>query len=113
LKQEVKIMPMETEKRTQVEFWTQQMAVDPAEAALELRMEITSATVLAALFFVFGVCTLLGIFKVPDEHRVFWTWAEIITSALLFGIMAWAISLVAKKRVNLREMEARIAKESG
>ena len=45
------MMETETEKRTDVAFWTQQMACDPAEAALELRMEITSATVLAALFF--------------------------------------------------------------
>ena len=104
---------MATEERTEAAFWTQQMAVDPAEAALELRMEITSSTVLAALFFVFAVCTLLGIFKLPDEHRVFWIWAEIITSALLFAIMAWAISLVAKKRANLREMEAQIGKKSG
>jgi len=104
---------MATEERTEAAFWTQQMAVDPAEAALELRMEITSVTVLAALFFVFGVCTLLGMLELPDEHRVFWAWAEIITSALLFGIMAWAISLVARKKANLREMEARIGKRSG
>lgn len=104
---------MATEERTEAAFWTQQMAVDPAEAALELRMEITSVTVLAALFFVFGVCTLLGLLELPDEHRVFWAWAEIITSALLFGIMAWAISLVVRKKANLRQMEARIGKRSG
>jgi len=104
---------MATEERTEAAFWTQQMAVDPAEAALELRMEITSVTVLAVLFFVFGVCTLLGMLELPDEHRVFWAWAEIIASALLFGIMAWAISLVARKKANLREMEARIGKRSG
>lgn len=104
---------MATEERTEAAFWTQQMAVDPAEAALELRMEITSVTVLAALFFVFGVCTLLGMLELPDEHRVFWAWAEIITSALLFGIMAWAISLVVRKKANLRQMEARIGKRSG
>lgn len=104
---------MATEERTEAAFWTQQMAVDPAEAALELRMEITSVTVLAALFFVFGVCTLLGLLELPDEHRVFWVWAEIITSALLFGIMAWAISLVVRKKANLRQMEARIGKRSG
>jgi len=104
---------MATEERTEAAFWTQQMAVDPAEAALELRMEITSVTVLAALFFVFGVCTLLGLLELPDEHRVFWAWAEIIASALLFGIMAWAISLVARKKANLRQMEARIGKRSG
>lgn len=104
---------MATEERTEAAFWTQQMAVDPAEAALELRMEITSVTVLAALFFVFGVCTLLGLLELPDEHRVFWAWAEIITSALLFGIMAWAISLVVRRKANLRQMEARIGKRSG
>lgn len=104
---------MATEERTEAAFWTQQMAVDPAEAALELRMEITSVTVLAVLFFVFGVCTLLGLLELPDEHRVFWAWAEIITSALLFGIMAWAISLVVRKKANLRQMEARIGKRSG
>jgi hypothetical protein len=102
---------MATEERTEAAFWTHQMAVDPAEAALELRMEITSSTVLAALFFVFALCTLLGIFKLPDEHWLFWIWAEIITSALLFGIMAWQISLVVKKKANLREMEAQIGKE--
>jgi cytosine/uracil/thiamine/allantoin permease len=104
---------MATEERTEVAFWTQQMAVDPAEAALELRMEITSTTVLVVLFFVFGVCTLLGLLELPDEHRVFWAWAEIITSAMLFGIMGWAISLVAKRKGNLREMEAQIEKKSG
>lgn len=97
---------MATEQRTEAAFWTQQMAVDPAEAALELRMEITSCTVLAALFFIFGVCTLLGIFKLPDEHLLFWLWAEIITAALLFGIMAWQISLVVKKKASLRQMRA-------
>ncbi len=104
---------MATEERTQAAFWTQQMAVDPADAVLELRMEITSATVLAALFSVFGVCTLLGMFKLPDEHRVFWMWAEIITAALLFGIMAWQITVVVMKKANLREMEAQTGKESG
>ena len=104
---------MGIEERTEAAFWTHQMAVDPAEAALELRMEITSSTVLAVLFFVFALCTLLCIFKLPDEHRLFWIWAEIITSALLFAIMAWQVSLVAKKRANLREMEAQIEKKSG
>jgi hypothetical protein len=104
---------MATEERTKAAFWTQQMAVDPAEAALELRMEITSATVLAALFFVFGVCTLLGILELPEEHRLFWIWAEIITAVLLFAIMAWSISQVVKKRANLREMQAHLGNESG
>jgi cytosine/uracil/thiamine/allantoin permease len=102
---------MAIEERTEAAFWTHQMAVDPAEAALELRMEITSSTVLAALFFVFALCTLLGIFELPDEHRLFWIWAEIITSALLLGIMAWLISVVVKKKANLREMEAHVGKE--
>ena len=84
------------------------MACDPAEAALELRMEITSASVLAALFFVFAVCTLLGLFELPDEQRLFWTWTEIITSAILFGIMGWVISLVMKRKASLRQMEAQI-----
>ena len=100
------------EQRTEAAFWNQQMAVDPAEAALELRMEITSGTVLAVLFFVFGVCTLLGLLELPDEHKVFWTWAEIITSLLLFGIMGWAISLVRGRKANLREMEAQRKKET-
>jgi hypothetical protein len=103
-------MAIENEERTQVEFWSTQMAVDPAEAALELRMEITSGTVLAVLFFVFGACTLLGLLELPDEHRAFWTWAEIITSFLLFCIMGWAISLVAKRKANLREMGLKLKK---
>jgi len=102
------MMETETEKRTEVAFWTQQMACDPAEAALELRMEITSATVLAALFFIFGTCTLLGLLELPDEHRLFWTGAEIITSACLFAIMGWAISLVMRRKGSLREMESRM-----
>ena len=102
---------MAMEERTEAAFWMHQTAVDPAEAALELRMEITSATVLAALFAVFALCTLLGLFVLPEDHKVFWTWAEIIVSALLFGVMGWAIALVSKKKANLRKMEAQLAKK--
>ena len=95
-------------ERTEVEFWTQQDACDPAEAALELRMEMTSAKVMAALFCIFGTCTLLGLIKLPDEHRLFWTLAELITSAALYGIMAWALYLVRQRKSSLREMEAQM-----
>lgn len=96
-------------ERTEVEFWTQQDACNPAEAALEARMEMTSAKVMAALFCIFGTCTLLGLLELPDEHRLFWTLAELITSAALYGIMAWAIYLVRQKKASLREMEALLA----
>lgn len=105
-------MATELEQRTEVEFWSQQTACDPAEAALELRMEITSGAVLAALFFIFGACTLLGLLQLPEEHRLFWTWAEIIVSILLFGITAGAIAMVSKKRASLREMEAQLPKKT-
>jgi len=97
---------MGAEERTEAAFWTEQTAVDPAEAALELRMEITSGIVLAALFGVFAVCTLLGLFVLPEDNKVFWAWTEVIVSALLFGIMGSAIALVSKRKANLREMEA-------
>lgn len=99
------------EERTEAAFWTQQTAVDPAEASLELRMEITSGAVLAALFGVFGLCTLLGLLVLPEDHKVFWTWAEIVVSALLFGIMAVTIAFLSKKKCHLRELEARSAKK--
>jgi hypothetical protein len=101
------------EERTSVEFWAEENACDPAEASLELRMEITSAKVLATLFFIFGICTLLGLLDLPAEHRVFWIWAELITACALFSIMAWAILLVSRKGANLREMRARIPDRSG
>lgn len=101
-------METATEGRTEAAFWNQQMAIDPAEATLELRMEITSATVLAVLFFIFGACTLLGLLELPDEDRLFWIWAEIITSASLFAIMVWAISLVLRRKGSLREMESQV-----
>jgi len=103
---------MAEEKRTEAAFWMHQTAIDPAEAALELRMEITSATVLAALFGVFALCCLLGLLQLPGDHRTFWIWAEIIVSAILFGIMAWAIALVSRRKARLREMEAQLAKKS-
>jgi hypothetical protein len=68
--------------------------------------------VLAALFGVFGLCTLLGLLALPEDNRLFWTWVEIIVSALLFGIMGWAISFVSKRKGNLREMEAKLGKKS-
>ena len=102
---------MAMEEKTEAAFWTQQTACDPAEAALELRMEITSAKVLAALFGVFGLCTLLGLFVLPEDNKVFWTWTEIIVSALLFGIMGWTMSMVSRRKTSLREMEARLAKK--
>ena len=103
---------MAMEEKTEAAFWTQQTACDPAEAALELRMEITSASVLTALFGVFGLCTLLGLLALPEDHRTFWAWTEVIVSAVLFGIMGWAIALVSKRKSNLREMEAQLAKKS-
>ena len=103
---------MASEERTEAAFWMQQSACNPAEAALELRMEITSASVLAALFGVFGLCTLVGLLALPEDHKLFWTWVEIIVSALLFGIMGWAIFLVSKRKGNLREMEAQLGKKS-
>jgi hypothetical protein len=102
---------MAMEEKTEAAFWTQQTACDPAEAALELRMEITSASVLAALFGVFALCTLAGIFVLPQDHTTFWAWVEVIVSALLFGIMGWAIALVSKRKSSLREMEARLNKK--
>jgi|GEM_PF-2600735 hypothetical protein len=103
---------MSVEEKSEAAFWMQQMAVDPAEAALELRMEITSASVLAALFGVFGLCTLAGLTVLPEDHTTFWAWTEVVVSALLFAVMGWALFLVSKKKANLREMEAQIAKKS-
>jgi hypothetical protein len=103
---------MAAEERTEAAFWMQKTACDPAEAALELRMEITSASVLAALFGVFALCTLLGLFQLPEDNKAFWTGTEIIVSALLFGVMGWAIVLASKRKANLREMEAQLAKKS-
>ncbi|MDH7500672.1 MAG: hypothetical protein QHH30_09865 [candidate division NC10 bacterium] len=96
---------MAMEEKTEAAFWTQQTACDPAEAALELRMEITSATVLAALFAVFGLCTLMGLFVLPQDHTTFWAWTEVIVSAVLFGIMGWALRMVSQRKAKLREME--------
>lgn len=99
---------MAAEERTEIAFWTQQTVCDPAEAALELRMEVTSGLVLVFLFLVFTICTLAALFFLPEEYKAFYAWSEVITAILLLGtaIMTWVY--VSKKKANLREMEKRI-----
>ena len=101
----------EIEKREEVEFWTMKTACDPAEAALELRMEVTSGLVLVFLFLVFTICCIAGLFFLPQEDRSFYTWAEIITAIFLLGIMIVTWVYVSKKKGNLRAMEAQLAKK--
>jgi hypothetical protein len=101
----------ETEKREEVEFWTMKTACDPAEAALELRMEVTSGLVLVFLFLVFTVCCLAALFFLPTENKTFYAWAEVITAIFLLGITAATWVHVTKKKRNLREMEAHLTKK--
>jgi hypothetical protein len=101
----------ETEQREEVEFWTQKTACDPAEAALELRMEVTSGLVLVFLFLVFALCCIAGLFFLPQEDKAFYTWAEVITALWLLGVMMATWVYVSKKKGNLRQMEAQLAKK--
>ncbi len=101
----------ETEQREEVEFWNAKTACDPAEAALELRMEVTSGLVLVFLFLVFIICCIAGLFFLPQEDRGFYAWAEVITAAFLFGVMILTWIYATKKKRSLREMEAQLAKK--
>ncbi len=101
----------ETEQREEVEFWNVKTACDPAEAALELRMEVTSGLVLVFLFLVFTICCIAGLFFLPQEDRAFYAWAEVITAAFLFGVMVVTWFYTKKKKSSLREMEAQAAKK--
>ena len=101
----------ETEGREAVEFWTLQTACDPAEAALELRMEVTSGTVLVFLFLVFAIACIAGLFFLPQEDKSFYAWSEVITAVFLLGIMMVTWIYVSKKKGNLREMEAQLVKK--
>ena len=102
---------MAAEERTEVVFWTQQDACDPAEAALELRMEVTSGLVLVFLFVVFTISCIASLFFLPQEDKSFYAWAEVITAVLLAGIVIVTWVYVSKKKGNLREMEAHLAKQ--
>ncbi len=101
----------ETEQREEVEFWTMKTACDPAEAALELRMEVTSGMVLVFLFLVFTISCIAALFFLPQEDKSFYAWAEVITAIFLLGIMIVTWVYVSKKKGNLREMEAQLAKK--
>jgi len=101
----------ETEQREEVEFWNVKTACDPAEAALELRMEVTSGMVLVFLFLVFTICCIAGLFFLPQEDKTFYTWAEVITAVFLIGVMIVTWVYTTKKKGNLREMEAQLAKK--
>jgi len=101
----------ESEQREEVEFWNVKTACDPAEAALELRMEVTSGMVLVFLFLVFTICCIAGLFFLPQEDRTFYTWAEVITAVFLIGVMIATWVYTTKKKGNLREMEAQLAKK--
>jgi len=102
---------MAAEERTETAFWTQQDACDPAEAALELRMEVTSGLVLVFLFLVFTISCIASLFFLPQEDKSFYAWAEVITAVLLAGIAIVTWVYVSKKKGNLREMEAHLAKQ--
>ena len=102
---------MAAEERTEVVFWTQQDACDPAEAALELRMEVTSGLVLVFLFLVFTISCIASLFFLPQEDKSFYAWAEVITAVFLAGIAIVTWVYVSKKKGNLRKMEAHLAKQ--
>ena len=67
--------------------------------------------VLVFLFLVFAICCAAGIFFLPAEDKSFYAWAEIITTLWLVGVMIATWVYTSKKKRNLREMEAQLAKK--